>query len=249
MPGAKRKMCVKQIKIRGLVLREYEAGESDKRLVIFCKGQGRLMVYARGARKPTSKFMSAALLFTYADFVLTKGQGFYSLAQAEIIESFYPLREDYDRLMTAHLVAEACDKTLWEDIESDDLLRLVLKTLSVLAKGKMPPLQGACVFLFRFLDVHGLRPQTDTCVVCEKPFQDIRRGSISAEGLVCELCKPATYQPISAAAIAAMQYILDNDLTQAFLFNARDDILMELRKAADLLWKCHFEWELRSGGG
>ena len=239
---------MKQIKVRGLVLREYEAGESDKRLVIFCKGQGRLLVYARGARKPTSKFMSAAQLFTYADFVLTKGQGFYSLAQAEIIESFYPLREDYDRLMTAHLVAEACDKTLWDSIESDDLLRLVLKSLSVLAKGKIPPLQAACVFLFRFLDVHGLRPQTDTCVVCDAPWQQIGRAVISAEGLVCAEHKPITYRPISASAIAAMQYILDNDLSQAFLFTARDDMLVELRKAVDMLWKCHFEWELKSSG-
>jgi len=239
---------VKQIKVRGLVLREYEAGESDKRLIIFCKGQGRLMVYARGARKPTSKFMSAAQLFTYADFVLTKGQGFYALAQAEVIESFYPLREDYDRLMAAHLVAEACDKTLWDDIESDDLLRLVLKSLSVLAKGKVPPLQAACVFLFRFLDVHGLRPQTDTCVVCDAPLRAMGRAVISAEGLVCTVHKPITYQPVSIAAIMAMQHILDHELAQAFFFTARDELLMELRKAADLLWKCHFEWELRSGG-
>ena len=239
---------MKQIKVRGLVLREYEAGESDKRLVLFCKGQGRLMVYARGARKPTSKFMSAAQLFTYADFVLTKGQGFYSLAQAEIIESFYPLREDYDRLMTAHLVAEVCEKTLWDNIESDDLLRLVLKSLSVLAKGKVLPSQAACVFLFRFLDVHGLRPQTDTCVVCDTPYQEIRKAVISAEGLVCAAHKPTTYQPISVATIAAMQHILDNELSQAFLFTARDDMLVELRKVANLLWKCHFEWELRSGG-
>jgi len=237
---------VKQIKVRGLVLREYEAGESDKRLIIFCKGQGRLMVYARGARKPTSKFMSAAQLFTYADFVLTKGQGFYSLAQAEIIESFYPLREDYDRLMAAHLMAEVCDKTLWDNIESDDLLRLVLKSLSVLAKGKVPTLQTACVFLLRFLDAHGLRPQTDTCVVCNAPLQEIRSAVMSAEGLVCVEHRPITYRLISASTIAAMQYILDNDLTRAFLFTARDDMLMELRKTTDLLWKCHFEWELRS---
>ena len=239
---------MKQVKVRGLVLREYDAGESDKRLIIFCKGQGRLMVYARGARKPTSKFMSAAQLFTYADFVLSEGRGFYSLSQAEIIESFYPLREDYDRLMTAHLVAEVCEKTLWDNIESDELLRLALKSLSVLAKGKLPPLQVACVFLFRFLDVHGLRPQADACTICNTPFHMIKRGGICAEGLVCETHKPIIYQPISAGVIVAMQHILDNDLAKAFLFTAEDDILMGLRKAANLLWKCHFEWELKSGG-
>ncbi|MCL2286641.1 MAG: DNA repair protein RecO [Firmicutes bacterium] len=238
---------MKQIKVRGLVLREYEAGESDKRLVIFCKELGRLMVYARGARKPTSRFMSAAQLFTYADFVLTKGQGFYSLGQAEIIESFYPLREDYDRLMTAHLVAEVCEKTLWDNIESDELLRLALKSLSVLAKGILPPLQVACVFLFKFLDVHGLRPQTDACITCATPYNQIKRGGICAEGLVCETHRPMVYQPVSMGAVAAMQHILENDMTKAFQFTATDDILNALRKAADLLWKCHFEYELKTG--
>ena len=232
-------------KVRGLILREYEAGESDKRLLIFCKGQGRLMVYARGARKPTSKFMAASQLFTYADFVLVQGQGFHSLAQAEIIESFYTLREDYDRLMSAHLVAEVCEKTLWDNIESDELLRLALKSLSMLAKGELPPLQIVCVFLFRFFDVHGLRPQTDACIVCDAPSHEILKGVLCAEGLVCSNHRPVTYHPVSGVAIKAMQHILDNNIAQAFQFTARDDILIELRKAAYMLWNCHFEWELR----
>jgi DNA repair protein RecO (recombination protein O) len=238
---------VKQIKARGLVLREYEAGESDKRLIIFCKEHGRLMVYARGARKPTSRFMSAAQLFIYADFVLSKGQGFYSLSQAEVIENFYTLREDYDRLMAAYLIAEVCEKTLWDNIESDELLRLALKSLLVLARGKLLPLQIVCVFLFRFLEVHGLRPQINACVVCATPSREIKRGGICAEGLVCELHKSRIYLPVRGATITAMQYILENVLTKAFLFTASHDILTELRKAADLLWKCHFDYNLKTG--
>lgn len=234
---------MKQIKARGLVLREYEAGESDKRLLIFCKEHGRLMAYARGARKPTSKFMAAAQPFTYADFVLVKGQGFYSIAQAQIIESFYSLREDYDRLMTAYQITTACEKTLWDNLESDELLKLALKSLAVLAKGQLPPGQVASVFLLRFFDVHGMRPQTDSCVLCSTPVSGAKMV-LCAEGLVCDTHKSATYQPLSLAAIVALQHILSNDLAKSFLFTATDAILAELQKAVKLLWKCHFEWEL-----
>ena len=234
---------MKQIKARGLVLREYEAGESDKRLLIFCKQHGRIMVYARGARKPTSKFMAAAQLFTYADFVLVKGPGFYSLAQAQIIENFYPLREDYNRLMAAHLVAEACEKTLWDNIESDELLKLALKTLAVLAKGTIPPGQISSVFLLRFFDVHGLRPKTDACVLCGSADAKM---VLCAEGLVCDVHKPSTYQPLSTAAITAMRHILNSDIAKAFLFTAANAVLAELQKAVKLLWRCHFDWELKS---
>jgi len=230
---------VKQIKARGLVLREYEADESDKRLLIFCKEHGRLMVYARGARKPTSKFMAAAQPFTYADFVLVKGQGFYSLAQAQIIESFYALREDYDRLMAAYQITTACEKALWDNLESDELLKLALKSLAVLAKGQLPPGQVANVFLLRFFDVHGLRPQTDACVLCNAPVNGAKMV-LCAEGLVCDAHKPTTYQPLSPAAIATLQHVLNNDLAKSFLFTATDVILAELEKAVKLLWKCHF---------
>jgi len=225
------------LKVRGLVLREYEAGESDKRLLLFCKEYGRLMAYARGARKPTSKFMAAAQVFTYADFVLAKGQNFYSLSQAEIIESFYPLRQDYDRLICAHKITEVCEKTLWDNIESDKLLKLALKSLSVLAKGKVPPDQVRGVFLMRFFDVSGFRPQMDACVVCGTAITNTTKIFLCTEGLVCDAHKPVTHQPLSAAAIAAITHILDNNLTDAFKFTATQSVLTEIDRAAKLLWQ------------
>ena len=221
------------VKVRGLVLREYEAGESDKRLLIFCKEHGRLMAYARGARKPTSKFMAAAQVFTYGDFVLAKGRGFYSLTQAEIIENFYPLRQDYDRLISAYKIVEVCEKTLWDNIESDELLKLTLKSLSVLAKGEVPPGQVNGVFLTRFFDVSGFRPQMDACVVCDSP---VVKPFLCKEGLVCHKHKPAEYQPLSTATVAAIRHILDSTLSQAFKFTATEEVLAELNRSTKLLW-------------
>ena len=254
---------MKQIKVRGLVLREYEAGESDKRLIVFCKGEGRLAVYARGARKPSSKFMACAQLFTYGDFVLTQGQGFYSLSQGQIIENFFSLREDYDRLMAAHTVAEACEKALWDNLEGDELLLLALKSLSALAKEKDPK-QVTVVFMLRFFQVMGLCPKMDACVMCgmdyhkpchcEEGFnqtEQSRNDSTSsmvftAEGLVCEAHKPASYRRISKDTITAIRYVLDSDLIKSFQFTATDDILKELNQAANFLWNSHFDKELKS---
>jgi len=237
---------VKTIKVRGIVLREFEAGESDKRLVIFCKEHGRLLVYARGARKPSSKFMAAAQLFTYADFVLAKGQGFHSLTQAEVIKNFYALRQDYDRLMSAHLIAEVCEKTLLDNIESDTLLLLVLRSLDTLAKDMYLPIQVSCVFLTRFFDVFGLRPQTDACILCNTPVSEIKTKALCAEGIVCEAHKPAASLRISDTAVHAIDHICDSNLTQSFMFNATQGLLTELQNAALFLWRCHFEITLKT---
>jgi len=242
------------IKARGLVLREYEAGESDKRLLLLCKNYGRMMIYARGARKPKSKFMAAAQLFTYSDFVVTVGRGFHALAQADVIESFYGLRTDYDCLTAAHLIAEVCEKTLLEDIACDDLLLLALKSLAHLNKPiqkregakvtpyKLPPQQVIGVFFMRFFGQYGLTPEVGACTVCG---EDVRVDAFfCAEGLVCKFHKPGYGIKISQATLHALQHIFSNDLTAAFLFNASEDVIQELRRVAQMLWHCHFEWKL-----
>jgi recombinational DNA repair protein (RecF pathway) len=106
----------------------------------------------------------------------------------------------------------------------------------------------AAVFLLRFLDVHGLRPQTDACVVCEAPAGSMARMCIGAEGIVCEGHNPLAYRPVSPGVITAMQFILDSDLPRSFQFTAADDMIMGLRNVADLLCKYHFEWDLKTGG-
>ena len=230
------------IKARGLVLKEYETGESDKRLLLLVKEHGRMMIYARGARKPKSKFMAAAQLFTYADFVITVGRGFNALAQAEVIENFYGLRTDYDSLTSAHLIAEVCEKTLLEDIPCDDLLRLALKSLSHLCKTQLPHLQVAGVFFIRFFAFYGLAPEIETCTVCGGPVE--HNAYFCAEGLVCGAHKPSYGVQLSRATIYALRHILSSDLAAAFQFKAHENVLQELWQAAQMLWRSHFEWKL-----
>lgn len=227
---------MKTIKARGIVLKEYEAGESDKRLLLLCKGHGKLLVYARGACKPSSKFMASSQVFTYSDFVLAKGAGFHSVTQAEVIESFYPLRQDYDRLIAACEIAKIIERTLWDNINCDELLLLTLRSLSNLSKGNLPPLQITCVFLFRFFIFHGIQPMLDECVVCGEHAE----GFLCNEGLVCEAHKTLESRPISQACLAALKFIQKNSLHQSFMFNAAENVLSELKQLADLLWRNYF---------
>ncbi|MCL2202343.1 MAG: DNA repair protein RecO [Defluviitaleaceae bacterium] len=234
---------MKTFKTRALVLREYEAGESDKRLLLLCKGVGRLSVYARGARKPKSKFIAAAQLFTYSDLVIAEGRGFHSLAQASVIENFYNLRTDYDALCCAHVITEICEKTILESENCDELLQLTLKALNHLHKTPtLPPLQTLAVFMLRFFAWYGVAPGLEKCCVCGREAL-----FLCAEGLTCN-SHPTTKIPISHPSLAALRHIFDKDAAQAFLFTATPAIIQEINNAAQLLWRHHFDWELRSAG-
>jgi DNA repair protein RecO (recombination protein O) len=238
---------MKTIKARGLVLREYEAGECDKRLVLLCKGHGRLTVFAKGARKPKSKFMAAAQLFTYADFVLADGAGFRALAQAEVIENFYNLRGDYERFAYAHLLAEICEKTIMDSLSCDGLLLLLLKALSHLNKESgLPAGQVASVFLFRFYNHYGIAPPLEACCLCGG--EPVANAAFCREGVLCAPCagRVAHRVPLAPGALAALRHIPQSGLKEAFMFKADEAVLGQVFRAGMLYWDSHFEGKLKS---
>jgi len=235
---------MKTFKTRGLILREYEAGESDKRLVILCKGHGRLLVYARGARNPKSKFLASSQLLTYGDFVLADGRQFFSMAQAQAIENFYPIRQDYDLLCHAAYILEICEKAVPERSPCDELLQLALKTLQHISIQDIPAKQAVIVFLFRFILFYGLNPEMDFCSVCSGDLA----GSMlfCDEGMICKNCTSKARVMLSDSSYYAIRHILESDLKQSFLFRIEEAVLKELSQTANLCWLGHFQIPLQT---
>ena len=238
------------VKTKGLVLREYAAGESDKRITILCKGHGRLVTYARGARKAKSKFLALSQMLTYGDYILADGGNFLSLAQGQIIENFYPIRQDYISLCHAQYVLEICDKTIPERTPCDELLRLALKALQHISKQIIAPRQAVCVFLFRFFLFCGLEPEMSCCCLCGEAANNFT--VFCDEGMICCDCykgKDTFYSkmstPLSSVAQKTIRHILSADINVAFMFRVQDTVLDELALAGQLYWKRHFAATLK----
>jgi len=226
---------MKKFETRALVLREYEAGESDKRLLLLCKGIGRITVYARGARKVRSKFLAASQMFTYGDYVLVDGGQFFSLSQGAVIENFFAIRQDYERLACAQQVLEICEKAVPERTPCDELLRLALKALQHFSRAELPGKQILSVFMFRFFLYSGLAPEMgEGDYFCD-------------EGMVARSEKTDKLRiPLSSAARAAICHILEADTAGAFLFRAEAPVLDELARAAHICWLGHFHITLHT---
>ncbi|MCL2610063.1 MAG: DNA repair protein RecO [Defluviitaleaceae bacterium] len=147
------------IDVRGIILKEEVVGESDKNLTVLTKNMGKIYIRARGAKKPKSKFMIVSQ-FAYLDLVLYKGSGFYSLTQASLIESFYNLRLDYERLEVAFFVVKTLNENIigeMEEVESEAFLFLLVNSLYFLNKNFSPSLVKS-VFILKFLQLNGEEP-------------------------------------------------------------------------------------------
>ena len=80
----------------GLVLAVQAIGEYDRRVTILSKERGKITVFAKGARRPTSQWVGTALPFSFGRFKLYGGSSSYRLIEMDLQQSFGGLRTDLE---------------------------------------------------------------------------------------------------------------------------------------------------------
>ena len=145
----------------GLVLRAVEYKESDLILTVLTEG-GILTLSARGVRRKNAPLAAAAEVLCCSRMTLSKYQGRYSLKEADIIESFYPLREDLKRMALASYLADLGQMVAPEG----DFLPLIFRALRVICKKERPLPLVKGTFELRILWESGVLPKAETCQSC-----------------------------------------------------------------------------------
>lgn len=62
------------VEVTGIVLKAVPVLEMDKRITVLTKERGKISAFARGAKKPGSRFMAATNPFCYGTFRLYEGK-------------------------------------------------------------------------------------------------------------------------------------------------------------------------------
>lgn len=152
----------RHIKTNGIVLKESPLGENGKLLVIFTKNYGKMTVAAKGVKKPGSSMVQLAQLFAYSHLELYRGSSaLYTLTGGSLIEPFYGLSEDYDRISEAGKMAYYTLKVIQEDLPDEETLRLLLNGIYFICSGKRKPDFTRCVYLLKLLQYQGIAPEAD----------------------------------------------------------------------------------------
>ena len=110
--------------LRGMVIRTVDYRDNDRILTLFTAEQGRVDAKARNCRKATSPLLACTQPFTYGEYQLFCHKNKYIVDQGEVLESFYPLREDIGRFAAASLCAALCLEGVQAEESSADLVLL-----------------------------------------------------------------------------------------------------------------------------
>ncbi len=103
-------------KTEGIVLKEFRFRETSKILTIYTLKHGKIQAMARGgAYRPKSQLIANTQAFSYNEYQLYKGRNFYYINQGDIIDSFYSIRENINRLMYGSYLLELTDLSIMEE--------------------------------------------------------------------------------------------------------------------------------------
>lgn len=212
------------VNTKAIVVRAWDTGEGDRVITLIAKGIGKINVYAGGVRKTKNKNSAATDIFAYSDFNLYVQSGKYRLNSAELIESFYNLRNDIFAITYASHCAEIMMDTVQEEQPADDMLLLYLCTMYMLSGGADPELITAC-FELKTACLSGFTPRLKSCVRCGAiPEGSHYYYSVEDFGLVCRECGGGEGNTISIGegCLRGMQYVAGAEIRRIFKFSLND---------------------------
>lgn len=217
-----------QVICHGMVLKATNVGEYDKRLVLLTKERGKIVAFARGARRQKSLLAGSSQPFCFGEFKLYEGKDAYSLNGAEIDAYFYDILADVEATCYGCYFMELADYFLHENIDATDSLRLIYASLKALQNPKLPNALIKCIFELKMLMIHGEYPQTFMCTACdaENPvYFSVARG-----GVLCADCaaKIDDAVPVDGSTIYTMQYIITAGIDKLYTFVVKEYVQNEL---------------------
>ena len=194
-----------------IVLRRVNYRDNDRMVTLLSPSRGRIDALIRNCRKPKSHNLNAAELFALGDYMLIETGGRIIVTSVHLIETFYPLRADYERLTCATWLLSLAEAAAEPEQEQQELFMLLLHTLSRLAFSAQPWKPLLSGFLLHFSACQGFKPRLNHCTLCGKRLGEEPPFFFDAEegGLVCGDCHRSRSQvPLSPEQLRWMRHAL-----------------------------------------
>lgn len=221
-----------------VVLRTLNHGDTSKIITLYSRETGRLKLIAKGVRSAKSKSgglfqPTHHLRLAYYEKAQSELQLFKS---GELIQGFYQLESDFDRLTLAQVVLELVDRAAEKEEPHPEIFDLLVQTLERLNNTDLATSLVYWFFHLQFLREMGFRPETDRCHLCGRSLADGGNLRARLPGISCNHCENPEPDEIglSEKQISGLHMLLDQswDEQQEPGFSER-----ERRGFWDFLWR------------
>ncbi len=216
-----------------IVLDSHDHGESDLIITLYCRDNGRITAIAKGAKKSKRRFVNKLELFSFLQVTLRQrnSNSLALLQEAELHSGFIQLRQNFTKYTAASVIREFTLFAIRDGEEDERFYQLLLWSLHMLNKGE-PHLQIVMLFLLRFYDYIGYRPELRHCFSCgisELSSSDFRFNT-STGSLICAKCVRAAGQsgiPLSPGTIKMLESCQHSSLERLHRIKVAESSLYE----------------------
>ena len=210
-----------EIKTKGLIIREQIVSEGDSLVTILTKFNGVIKAFVKGAKNIRNKNFSSVQLFCYSEFSIYKGRNKYIINESSLIDSFFRLRRDIEKLALTQYFCEIIFNLVQEGVNSEEILRFTLNSFHRIANTKLNISVTKSIFEFRIISMSGYMPNLISCYRCvsirgKEIFFSCKEG-----GIVCSECLVGGDKElikINFSVLSALRHIVYSDFNKIFSF-------------------------------
>ena len=220
------------IKLKGIIIKETTYKENDKIVTILTDDLGKIACIARGAKRTNSPILANSQYLVYSEFVLYKSKNFYYINSAEVINTFYNLRINIDKLTHIFELTRIINSVTDENQDTSLVLKLFLNTIYAIDKYDKDIEFLIAVFKIKLFQILGFAPRVINCSNCGK---DLENSAIFYDYVsnvfLCDNCSgedKRRYVKISRATLIAIRYIIISDIKKIFFFELKDTTELKL---------------------
>lgn len=234
----------------GLVIREQRIKESDKVITILTRDKGLIRAFVNGANNIKSPKTTATGLITYSQFdIYLNGKGNYTIDDAHAKEVFMPLRQSIDKMALAQYFCELSEQLAPRDSNAEDVLRLILNSIYMLANDKRTPNLIKSIFELRLMSISGFMPDLVSCCECHC-YENDEMYFLSDSGLlICGNCiKDSTGSRLFTGKTLtnAMRHCVYSELNKLFSFTLSDKATAALDYITESYCAAHIEKKMNT---
>ena len=204
------------IMVTGMVLSQTPVGEYDRRVCILTKERGKISAFAKGARRPGSRFMAATGPFSFGQFKLYEGKTAYNVAEVNISQYFEELRADYIGAYYGMYFLEIADYYTRENNDEREMLKLLYQSMLALLAPSLPTKLVKCIYELKTLAVNGEYPGV-----------------------------PADRE-LNESTVYALRFIEEASVERLYTFLVKDEVLTELAGVAALYRRRFMDKQFKS---
>jgi DNA repair protein RecO (recombination protein O) len=229
---------MRNVSTEGIILKRHIFGEHDRVITLFSPEYGKIVAFAKGARKVTSHFAGHLEPLTICEFELYQSAKGFTITQCRSIETFTSLRSNLEKTLLASLISEIFDKTSFSGERAKELFSLIKTSLEELGRSGKHRLTVES-FKIKLMQLNGILPNTRLCGLCRKKLEENGITYLDRDGsIVCGNCikenTESGMEPVPFNQLKLISYILNSDFNEIGKIAITKEQETELKKLTDI---------------